>query len=116
VFLREGGVPRGLFRLLAIDHTHVIRQDGELTVLCLNIDRERDDAVYGLFPEFVNRIAREDLDPFVEWLQRLAQTNESTTWYTGPQSSGFPMAKYGKTSQASSSAVRCTSRPTSKAG
>jgi hypothetical protein len=76
VFLREGGVPRGLFRLLAIDHTHVIRQDGELTSLCLHIDRERDDTVYGLFPEFVNRIDREDLEPFVERLRHLAQTNE----------------------------------------
>jgi len=76
VFLREGGVPRGLFRLLATDHTHVIRQDGELTVLCLNIDRERDDMVYGLFPEFVSRIDREDLEPFVERLRHLAQTNE----------------------------------------
>jgi hypothetical protein len=76
VFLREGGVPRGLFRLLAIDHTHVIRQDGELTSLCLHIDRERDDIVYGLFPEFVNRIDREDLKPFVERLRHLGQTNE----------------------------------------
>lgn len=29
--LREEGVSRGSFRLLAIDHTHVIRQDGELS-------------------------------------------------------------------------------------
>jgi hypothetical protein len=52
----------------------------------------------------------------VERLQHLAQTNEIDDWYAGPQSSGFPMAKYGKISQASSSAVRRTSRPTSKAG
>lgn len=76
VFLREDGVPRGLFRLLAIDHTHVIRQDGELTSLCISIDREREVIIYGLFPEFVNRIDREDLEPFVERLQRLAHTNE----------------------------------------
>jgi hypothetical protein len=76
VFLREDGVPRGSFRLLAIDHTHVIRQDGELTSRSLRIDREREDLVYGLFPEFVSRLYREDLEPFVERLGRLAQTNE----------------------------------------
>jgi hypothetical protein len=76
VFLREEGVPRGSFRLLAIDHTHVIRQDGELTIKSLAIDREREDLLYGLFPEFVNRIEREDLAPFVERLERLGKTNE----------------------------------------
>ena len=76
VFLREDGVPRGSFRLLAIDHTHVIRQDGELTSQCLSIDCERDDLLYGVFPEFVNRIDREDLEPFVEQLRRLTQTND----------------------------------------
>ncbi len=69
-------MPRGSFRLLAIDHTHVIRQDGELTSQCLSIDRERDDVLYGVFPEFVNRIDREDLEPFVEQLRRLTQTND----------------------------------------
>ena len=72
--------------------------------------------VYGLFPEFVNRIDREDLEPFVERCDTSPRPTKSTTWYAGPQSSGFPMAKYGKISQASSSAVRRTSRPTSKAG
>lgn len=76
VFLREDGVPRGSFQLLAIDHTHVIRQDGELTTRSLAIDRERETLVYGLFPEFVNRIEREDLEPFVERLGQLGQTNE----------------------------------------
>jgi hypothetical protein len=76
VFLREDGAPRGSFRLLAIDHTHVIRQDGEMTNRNLTIDREREDVVYGLFPEFMNRIEREDLAPFVERLRHLAQTNE----------------------------------------
>lgn len=76
VFLREDGAPRGSFRLLAIDHTHVIRQDGELTSQSLAIDRERENLVYGLFPEFVNRIDREELEPFVERLGQLGQTNE----------------------------------------
>jgi len=62
--------------LLAIDHTHVIRQDGELTSQSLSIDRERENVVYGLFPEFVNRLDREDLAPLVERLGRLGQTNE----------------------------------------
>jgi len=76
VFLREEGVSRGSFRLLAIDHTHVIRQDGELTKQCLGIDREHEAVVYGLFPEFVNRIDREDLEPFVERLSRLGRAND----------------------------------------
>lgn len=76
VFLREDGVPRGSFRLLAIDHTHVIRRDSELTKQCLSIDREREGVVYGLFPEFSNRIDLEDLELFVERLSRLARTND----------------------------------------
>lgn len=76
VFLREDGVPRGSFRLLAIDHTHVIRQDGDLTSHSVTIDREREAVIYGLFPEFANRIDREDLEPFTRRLGRLAQAHD----------------------------------------
>lgn len=79
VFLAEDGVPRGSFRLTAIDHTHCIRQDAELTLQSLqslNIDRERDDQMYGLFPAFVERIEREDLVPYVARLRQLAQSQE----------------------------------------
>ena len=44
--------------------------------LCFHLDRARDDTVDGRFPGFVNRIDREDLEPFVERLRHLAQTNE----------------------------------------
>jgi len=76
VFLREDGVPRGSIRLHAIDHTHAIRQDGELTRQSLHIDRERESFVYGLFPEFAHRIEREDLAPFIERLRHITYTNE----------------------------------------
>lgn len=76
VFLREDGVPRGSFRLHAIDHTHAIRQDGELTRQSLHSDRERESLVYGLFPEFTQRIEREDLAPFTERLRHIAHTHE----------------------------------------
>lgn len=76
VFLREEGVPRGSFRLLAIDHTHVIRQDGDLVTHSLRIDCERETMIYGLFPEFVNRMDREDLEPFIRRLGHLSQSND----------------------------------------
>jgi len=76
VFLAEEGVPRGSFRLTAIDHTHCIRQDGELTPQSLTIERERDDQMYGLFPAFIERIEREDLAPYIERLRALACTND----------------------------------------
>jgi hypothetical protein len=76
VFLRQDGAPRGAFRLMAIDHTHTIRQDRELTTQNLNIDREREALLYGLFPEFGNHIEREDLEPFVERLRHVARTSD----------------------------------------
>lgn len=76
VFLREDGVPRGTFRLMAIDHTHTIRQDRELTTQNLTIHCEREAVIYGLFPEFANHIDREDLEPFVERLRHLAKTGD----------------------------------------
>lgn len=76
VFLRQDGAPRGAFRLMAIDHTHTIRQDRELTPQNLNIDREREAVLYGLFPEFGNHIEREDLEPFIERLRHVARTSD----------------------------------------
>lgn len=76
VFLAEDGVPRGSFRLTAIDHTHCIRQDGELAQHSLTIGNERDEQLYGLFPAFIERIEREDLAPYVERLRQLAHSNE----------------------------------------
>lgn len=76
VFLREDGVPRGSFRLYAIDHTHAIRQDGELTHQSLSSARERESLIYGLFPEFTQRIEPEDLAPYIERLRLVAHTNE----------------------------------------
>jgi hypothetical protein len=76
VFLAEEGVPRGSFRLTAIDHTHCIRQDSELTPQSLTIERERDEQMYGLFPAFIERIARDDLAPYIERLRLLASATE----------------------------------------
>lgn len=76
VFLAEDGVPRGSFRLTAIDHTHCLRQDGELTQHSLSIGNERDEQLYGLFPAFIERIEREDLAPYVERLRQFAHSNE----------------------------------------
>ena len=40
------------YRLYAIDHTHCFDCGGELTARLSDIDKVKDDGVYGLFPEF----------------------------------------------------------------
>lgn len=75
VFLTEEDAPRGKYRLLAIDHTHAIRQAEALGVRTMRIENERDDHVYGLFPEVISHVTSATLAPFVEKL-REASTPE----------------------------------------
>ncbi|MFO0795915.1 MAG: HipA family kinase [Gemmataceae bacterium] len=46
----------GQYRLLAIDHTHCFDRGRTLTPHIADIDKVRDDGVYGLFPEFLRFI------------------------------------------------------------
>jgi len=61
VYLSSEGVEPGRRRLIAMDHgLCFIRSGEELTAKLSNIDKVQDEHVYGLFPEFQNRL-REDI-------------------------------------------------------
>ena len=62
VFLTPEGASRGRFRLLAFDHSECLGGTGrDLSGALAKISRIKDPEVYGLFPEFKNRITQEDL-------------------------------------------------------
>jgi len=52
VYLSAEGVPGGKFRLIAMDHSHVFSDSQDLSPQLANIDAWKDDAIYGVFPEF----------------------------------------------------------------
>lgn len=57
VYLTSEGVEPGRRRLIAMDHGLCFLRPGEdLTAKLANIDKVKDDHVYGLFPEFRNRL------------------------------------------------------------
>ena len=82
VFLSEEGARKGRYRLLAMDHTECFRTGKPLSDRGLfGIDAVKDDRLYGLFPAFRAKLARDDVGP---WLDRLAQFrgqdfNDATT-------------------------------------
>jgi hypothetical protein len=49
------------FRIVAIDHTHAFTDQGEWTRRISDLQYVRDEATYGLFPEFAGRIRQEVL-------------------------------------------------------
>ena len=52
VFLSEEKCKKGRFRLVAMDHTHAFATHGPLDSRLSQIDQVKDEAVYGIFPEF----------------------------------------------------------------
>jgi hypothetical protein len=56
VFMSDEGLPDGRFRLIAMDHTHCFTNGPDLSPRMAEIDRERDERFYGLFPEFEPRL------------------------------------------------------------
>jgi hypothetical protein len=61
VFFSREGAPEGSFRLVAMDHTHILTCGRELTPALARIDVVKDETVYGLFPEFAAFIQPADL-------------------------------------------------------
>ena len=61
VFFSREGAPDGLFRLLAMDHTHTFTCGRQLTPALAQIDCVKDEVIYGLFPEFLKVMKRADL-------------------------------------------------------
>jgi hypothetical protein len=72
VFLSEVGMPKGKFRVMAVDHTHILTCGQELTAKVGRIDTIREDKVYGLFPEASPWVTPTNLMPFVQRLRGFA--------------------------------------------
>ena len=60
VFFSREDSDTGRFRLLAIDHTHIFTCGGELRPDMARLDRVSDTLGYGLFPEFLKILYRDD--------------------------------------------------------
>ncbi len=59
--------------LRAMDFSHCIEYGGELTQRVLSIDKIRDEQIYGLFPEFRQRITRDHIRRFASNLGNTSQ-------------------------------------------
>lgn len=76
VYLSSENVESGKSRLIAMDHGLCFIRSGEdLTDKLSNIDKVQDDRVYGLFPEFRDRLFGSTIDLCVE---RLREMNKAT--------------------------------------
>jgi hypothetical protein len=58
VYFSEEDATEGRYRLIAMDHTHCFTKVAELTSRVGAVARQRDSHLYGLFPEFIQRIRR----------------------------------------------------------
>jgi len=65
------GVEAGKLRLIAMDHTHCFGCGRDLHTRVNQIDRVRDDRVYGLFPGFVPWIERPEIEAAIADLSML---------------------------------------------
>lgn len=69
VFMTSEDAGPGKLRLLAMDHTHCFSCGRDLSEKRLQgIDSVQSEEVYGLFPEFVPLVTRENVAPFVDRL------------------------------------------------
>lgn len=74
VFLsREGETSADKFILKAIDHTHCFTCGKDLTSRVGNIDRGKDERLYGLFPEFWEYMDRDDLRQAIDTLKGISK-------------------------------------------
>jgi hypothetical protein len=72
VFLCREGATSGRLRLLAMDHTECLRENGgDLKARLHRIDRVRDTTVHGLFPAFVPHVTEANAAPFLQRLSEL---------------------------------------------
>ena len=72
VYLSSEGVKPGQRRLIAIDHGLCFIRSGEdLSHKLANIDKVKDDRVYGLFPEFRTHLRENIIEDCVERLRQM---------------------------------------------
>jgi hypothetical protein len=76
IYLSSEGVVAGKRRLIAMDHGLCFISSGEdLTPKLANIRKIQDDNIYGLFPEFLERLRQSTIDDSVS---RLREMDKST--------------------------------------
>jgi len=73
VFFSKESTGDGKLSLRAMDFSHAIQYGGELTICDNSIDKVTDDAVYGLFPEFREKITRDAIRHFASILGELTR-------------------------------------------
>jgi hypothetical protein len=74
VFLSEEA-PRGQLLLRAMDHTHVFTKGGELATKLANLDKVKDNRVYGLFPRFRPFLSKEAARRGIERLKQFTKAD-----------------------------------------
>lgn len=76
VFLASEGLRAGQRRLIAMDHgLTFIRSGEELTTKLARLEKVREEALYGLFPEFKTRLRQRVID---ESCRRLGEMDQET--------------------------------------
>jgi hypothetical protein len=78
VFLSEEAA-KGMLTLKAIDHTHCFSCGAPLTTHLADLDRIRDERVFGLFPEFRKHLSRSVVRESAARLRRLERTFVAST-------------------------------------
>ena len=68
VFLSKESSEVGKLSLRAMDYSHAIQFGGELTIGVSSISNIKDDAVFGLFPEFRKKLSRDAIRHFASIL------------------------------------------------
>lgn len=73
VFLSETGAAPGRFVLKAMDHTHCFAPGADLNPAMASIEAVKDEAIYGLFPEFVPYVTRDRVRAATRRLKNLGR-------------------------------------------
>lgn len=73
VFFSRESSQDSTLSLRAMDFSHAIQYGGELTNRVSSIDKIKDEAVFGLFPEFRKKIARDAIRHFASILGSLSR-------------------------------------------
>lgn len=85
VFFAGADSAPGMFRVVAMDHSACFRCDEEIHSRLFNIDKIRDQTLFGLFPEFVPYIAPASVDLFLSRMRQIEKPVIDSIWATVPR-------------------------------
>jgi len=74
VFFSKESSEEGKLSLRAMDFSHAIQYGGELTTGVSSISNIKDDAVFGLFPEFRKKLSKDAIQHFASFLGGLSRS------------------------------------------